>query len=320
MRGVGPQGGATGGYTIGVDVGGTKCLGVALDDDGGVTAEHRVATPDGADAVMDAVAEVVQALGGAEQVGLGAPGLVDRSGVLRFAPNLPGVVTLPVKDELERRLPGTRVRVDNDATCATWAEKLLGAARDLDYAVVLTLGTGIGGGIIIDGRLERGAHGFAGEMGHMVMGPEGEGCSCGKQGCWEHFASGRALGRYGREAAQAGKGARILELAGGDPTAVRGEHVSAACREGDPEAEAVMRRLASWVGIGLVNLAMAFDPEAFVIGGGLSEVGDLLFDEARRTMTDHLAGVPYRDPPLVVAALLGEQAGAVGAALLAREA
>lgn len=306
--------------TIGVDLGGTKCLGVVLDDDGRVKAEHRVPTPSGADAVMDAVAEVVTALGGATRVGLGAPGLVDRNGVLKFAPNLPGVVTLPMKDELERRLPGVRTRIDNDATCATWAEKQLGAARDLDYVVVLTLGTGIGGGIIIDGRLERGAHGFAGEMGHMVMGPEGEGCSCGKQGCWEHFASGRALGRYGREAAEAGAAGRILELAGGDPADVRGEHVSAACREGDAEAAVVMRRLATWVGIGLVNLAMAFDPEAFVIGGGLSEVGDLLFDQARSTMAAHLAGAPYREPPVVLAAELGEHAGAVGAALLAREA
>lgn len=306
--------------TIGVDLGGTKCLGVVLDDEGRVTAEHRVPTPEGADAVMDAVAEVVSALGGATQAGVGVPGLVDRAGVLKFAPNLPGVVTLPVKEQLEQRLPGTRFRIENDATCAAWAEKHLGAARDLDYVIVLTLGTGIGGGIIIDGRLERGAHGFAGEMGHMVMGPEGEGCSCGKQGCWEHFASGRALGRYGREAAAAGRAARVLELAGGDPEAVRGEHVSAAVAEGDEEAAAVMRGLATWVGIGLVNLAMAFDPQAFVIGGGLSEVGDLLFDQARQTMADHLAGAPYREPPSVLVAELGEQAGAVGAALLARDA
>lgn len=306
--------------TIGIDLGGTKCLGVVLDDEGRVTAEHRVPTPEGAHAVMDAVAEVVAALGGASQAGVGVPGLVDRAGVLRFAPNLRGVVTLPVKEELERRVPGMRFRIENDATCAAWAEKQLGAARDLDYVVVLTLGTGIGGGIIIDGRLERGAHGFAGEMGHMVMGSEGEGCSCGKQGCWEHFASGRALGRYGREAAAAGRAARVLELAGGDVEAVRGEHVSAACAEGDREAAALLRELATWVGIGLVNLAMAFDPQAFVIGGGLSEVGDLLFDEARQTMADHLAGAPYREPPAVLVAELGEHAGAVGAALLAREA
>lgn len=309
--------------TIGVDLGGTKCLGVVLDDDDGIVAEHRVPTPAGIDAVMDTVIDVVRALHGpgVTQVGVGAPGLVDRAGVLRFAPNLPGVAQLPMKAELEEAVAGTRARVDNDATCAAWAEKRLGAARPFDDVILLTLGTGIGGGLISDGRLQRGAHGFAGELGHMVMAGDGDdGCSCGQQGCWEYFASGRALGRVAREAAADGRGARILELAGGDVTRVRGEHVSAACREGDAEAEVVMDRLATWVAIGLVNLAMAFDPEAFVVGGGLSEVGDLLFEPVRRRVAEFLPGAGYREPPLILPAELGEHAGAVGAALLAREA
>lgn len=309
--------------TIGVDLGGTKCLGVVLDDDGAILAEHRLPTPAGVDAVMDTVVDVVQVLHRPEvaQVGVGAPGLVDRAGVLRFAPNLPGVAGLPMKAELEARVPGTRARIDNDATCAAWAEKTVGAARDLDDVILLTLGTGIGGGLITDGRLQRGANGFAGELGHMVMGGDGDdGCSCGQQGCWEYFASGRALGRFAREAAVAGKAGRILELAGGDVDRVRGEHVSAACREGDAEAQAVMRQLATWVAVGLVNLAMAFDPEAFVIGGGLSEVGDLLFDPVRERLGALMPGAAYREPPLLLPAELGEHAGAVGAALLAREA
>lgn len=306
--------------TIGIDLGGTKCLGVVLDDAGEVTAEHRLPTPPGEEPILDAIVEVVEALGGAERIGVGVPGLVDRAGVLHFAPNLLGVDGIPVKAELEARLPGTRARIDNDATCATWAEKQLGAARDLDYAIVLTLGTGIGGGIISGGRLERGANGFAGEMGHMVVAPDGEGCVCGQQGCWEFFASGRAIGRFGQEAAAAGKARRVLELAGGKVDDIRGEHVSAACREGDDDATAIITRVGWWVGIGLVNLAMAFDPQAFVIGGGLVEIGEPLFGPVRQTLAENLAGAPRRQPPLVLPAELGEQAGAVGAALLARQA
>ncbi|HVF76355.1 MAG TPA: ROK family protein [Acidimicrobiales bacterium] len=306
--------------TIGIDLGGTKCLGVVLDDAGRVQAEYRMPTPPGEDQILDTIVAVAEALGGAEQVGVGVPGLVDRAGVLQFAPNLVGADGLAVKAELEARLPGTQARIDNDATCATWAEKQLGAARELDYAIVLTLGTGIGGGIISGGRLERGANGFAGEMGHMVVAPDGEGCVCGQQGCWEFFASGRAIGRFGREAAAAGKARRVLELAGGNVDAIQGEHVSAACQEGDDDATAIIARVGWWVGIGLVNLAMAFDPQAFVIGGGLVEIGEPLFAPVRQTLAESLAGAPRRQPPLVVPAELGEQSGAVGAALLAREA
>jgi glucokinase len=308
--------------TIGVDLGGTKCLGVLLDDAGAVVAEHRVPTPAGADAILDAIVEVVRALdpGEVSRIGVGVPGLVDRDGVLRFAPNLVGVQQLAVRAELERRLPGVRARIDNDATCAAWAEKQVGAARDLDHVILLTLGTGIGGGIIGDGRLERGANGFAGEMGHMLMAPEGDGCGCGQQGCWEYFASGRALERYARQAAADGGAVRIVELAGGDPSGIRGEHVSAAARDGDADAQGCMQELATWVGTGLVNLALAFDPQAFVIGGGLSEVGDLWFDGARRALAARLTGTPHREPPALLPAALGEHAGAVGAALLAREA
>jgi glucokinase len=303
--------------SIGIDLGGTKCLGVAVDDSGRVVAEHRVATPDGPDAILDLLEEVVRALGGGERIGVGVPGLVDRDGVLRFAPNLPGVVELDVRGELLKRFPDAVVRVDNDATCATWGEKRVGAGRNLDWMVMITLGTGIGGGVVTDGKLERGAHGYAGEFGHMVVAPEGEGCVCGQQGCWEFFASGRALGRFAREAAAEGRAERVLELAGGDADRVRGEHVTQAFDEGDEWAGEILRRVAWWLGVGLVNLAMAFDPQAFVIGGGLGAAGEPLLGPARTTLRELLAGVPHRTPPDVVLAELGEHAGAVGAALLA---
>src|SRR5205807_3790376 len=153
---------------------------------------------------------------------------------------------------------------------------------------LVTLGTGIGGGIVADGRLYRGANGFAGEIGHMVVDPHGPLCPCGQRGCWERFASGSGLGRLGREAAMAGAAPRLVELAGGDAEAVRGEHVTEAAREGDGEARAVMERFAWWGALGLVNLVNAFDPALFVIGGGLVAAGDLLFDPLRSQFSELL--------------------------------
>ncbi|HEX2192739.1 MAG TPA: ROK family protein [Acidimicrobiales bacterium] len=302
---------------VGVDVGGTKCLGVALEH-GEVVAESRVATPKGAEPVLAAIAELVGELGGRapmEAVGVGVPGLVDREGVLRFAPNLTlGGAGLDVRSPLEERL-GLPVTVDNDATCAAWGERELGAAKGLDDVILVTLGTGIGGGIITDGSVERGANGFAGEVGHMVVDPHGPPCPCGQRGCWERFASGSGLGRLAREAAHAGRAARVLELAGGDPEAVRGEHVTQAVDEGDPEAADVLARFAWWLALGLANLTNIFDPEAFVLGGGLIRAGDALLVPTRTTLRELL---PRQRPDVsVLLATLGERAGAVGAACLA---
>jgi glucokinase len=310
--------------TIGVDLGGTKCLGLAVDADGAVLADHRLPTPRGAGAIVDTVVAVAGALMEAvpdvTAVGVGAPGLVDAGGVLRFAPNLPGVVELPLAARLADRLGGLPVRADNDATCATWGERELGAGGGADHLVLVTLGTGIGGGFVRQGRLERGAHGFAGEIGHMVIDPHGPPCTCGRQGCWERFASGSGLGRLAREAAHAGRAARIVELAGGDPEDVRGEHVTAAVAEGDPEAVDVMAQFAWWLALGLANLANALDPDVFVLGGGLVEAGDVLLAPTRTAFRQLVEAAEHRPPVDIVAAALGERAGAIGAALLARDA
>lgn len=305
---------------VGVDVGGTKCLGVVLDAGGAVTAEHRVPTPATAEGLLSAVIDVVARLvpdGQPGSVGVGLPGLVDRDGVLQFVPNLPGITDVPVRAALEARFPGASVRVDNDANCAAWAEHIDGAATGRDHAIMITLGTGIGGGIIIDGRLFRGAHGLAGELGHMVVDPHGPPCPCGQRGCWERFASGSGLGRLGREAAHAGRVPRVLELAGGDPENVRGEHVTAAAAEGDNAAAAVMADFAWWLGLGLANLANAFDPEIFVVGGGLVEAGPVLMDPLRAAFHQLLEADEHRPDIAVVPATLGEHAGAIGAARLA---
>lgn len=303
--------------TVGVDLGGTKCLAVAMEG-GQVVEERRVATPVGDAALLDAVACLAEDMrdgGAVVGVGVGAPGLVDRTGVLRFAPNLPGIEDLAIRAHLESRL-GVKVRVDNDATCAALGERHAGAARGYDDVILATLGTGIGGGIVSGGRLLRGANGFAGEIGHMVVDPDGPFCPCGRRGCWERFASGGALGRVGQAAAAAGRAIRVMELAGGDTAAVRGEHVTAAAAEGDAQARVVLSDFGWWVALGLANLANVFDPQAFVLGGGLVEAGDLLLGPVRIAFAEQLTGARSRPDVAILPATLGEHAGAIGAACL----
>jgi len=306
--------------TVGIDLGGTKLLALAMDD-GLVTGEHRLGSPEGAEAVIDGFVSVVDALqadGQVDAVGVGAAGLVDRDGVLHMAPNLPGLRDLPIKALLQERLQ-LPVQVDNDATCAAWGERELGAAKGSDDVVIVTLGTGIGGGFVFDGHLYRGANGFAAEVGHVKVDPDGPPCPCGGRGCWERYASGSALGRFGREAGEGGRAARIVELAGGDFHDVRGEHVVAAAREGDRDAAELMDRFAWWVAQGLANLADAFDPDTIVVGGGLLVAADLFLDKARQLFPEVVLAGDARPAVTIVPAVLGEKAGAIGAALVARD-
>lgn len=310
----------------GLDLGGTKLLGLVVDTgDAPPLVVDRVPTPSGPDAIVEAIVALGSDLAArAEEAsgrevtafGLGAPGLVDRSGTLRYGPNVPGVVDLSLASVLAERL-GRPVVVDNDATCAGWAEHERGAARGANHSVTITLGTGIGAGITVKGEVLRGAHGYAGEPGHMVVDPAGPLCPCGRRGCWERYASGSGLGWLAREAAVAGVAARVVELAGGEAESVRGEHVTAAAAEGDAGALVVLERFAWWVALGIANLVNVLDSEIVVIGGGLVEVGDLLLDPVRSAYAELVMGTTHREPVPIVAAELGEQAGAWGAALLA---
>jgi glucokinase len=323
--------------TLGIDVGGTKILGLAVDGGGVVLAEAKLATPrvvpsegsgdSGGDAVIEAIADVAGQLRAAlgpdaarlSAVGVGVPGLVDDDGMLSFAPNLPGGEGLDVRGRVSERLGGMKVVVDNDATCAVIGEWIYGAAAGATDAVVVTLGTGIGGGLIVNNRVTRGAHGFAGEIGHMVVDPSGPSCPCGKRGCWERFASGSGLGRLAREAAHAGRLDEVVRLAGGDPEAVRGEDVTAAAAAGDAGAQTVLGELGWWLALGLANLANLLDPSLFVLAGGLVDALDLVLEPVRVAFDDLVEGRHRRPEVMICLATLGERAGAIGAGVLARQ-
>jgi glucokinase len=249
-------------------------------------------------------------------VGVGIPALVDADGVLCFSPHLPGLVGVSVGAGLEARFPGVASWFGNDATAAGWAEHDRGAGRGAGDMLMVTLGTGIGGGLVLGGRLAEGARGFAGELGHMVVDPHGPLCPCGQRGCWERFASGSGLGLLGREAAIAGQAEAVVALAG-HPEAVRGEHVTRAAAAGDPGALAIMDRFAWWLALGLANLANVLDPAVIVLGGGLVDAGEVVIEPVRRAFPGLVeAGRQRPDIPIRLAQL-GSRAGAIGAGLLA---
>ena len=306
------------GVRVGIDVGGTKALGVVLDASGSVVAEERRPTPRGENSLgplVDTLVDLANELGVDGSLGIGVPGLVTRDGVLRAAPNLDGVADFAVAELVGERL-GHSVSLDNDATCATVAEWQLGAGRGASDLILVTLGTGIGGGLVADGVLHRGRNGFAGEYGHMVVQPDGPRCPCGRRGCWERYASGSGLAMLAREAATGRRLRSVVEHAGGDPQAVRGEHVQAAAREGDEEALAVIDDFGRWVALGLSNLTNAFDPEVFVLGGGLAEGAELYLEPITRWFGELLYQPHLRPSPRIDFAEWGPLAGAVGAALL----
>lgn len=292
---------------FGLDLGGTKCLGVALRNDE-VVAEHREETETaGPGQVVELLARVHRHLekeaGEPGAVGVGAPGLVGHDGVLAFAPNLPGVKNLDLRRDLQEAV-GSPVVVDNDAAAAAWGEFRIGAGREASSMLAVTLGTGVGGGIILDSKLMRGANGFAAEIGHIPYAPDGRDCACGKRGCWEAYASGTALGVLARERLGA---------------EVSGEDVTHRAAKGEPEAVAVLTEFAGRVARGLGGLVEVLDPELVVIGGGLVEAGEALLGPVRDALPGEVYSWPFRPETPVKAAALGERAGAIGAALLAAD-
>jgi glucokinase len=313
------------GVVIGVDIGGTKVAAGAVDEQGAILEKMRVDTPSAtSSAINDAIADLVWRLRErheVEAVGMGAPGFVsaDRSTVL-FTPNLPWRAE-PLGVEMTERLR-VPVVVENDANCAAWAEVRFGAARGQRNVVVLTIGTGIGGGIVVGGVLMRGESGLAAEIGHMnVVIEGGVRCGCGNRGCWEQYGSGRALMRDAQDFARSSPSLamRMLELAGGDPDKITGPEVTQAAREGDAAALEIFRVVGGSIGYGMADLAAILDPAMFVIGGGVADAGELLREPAEKAYLERLTGRGRRPSAKIVIARLGGEAGIVGAGDLARQ-
>jgi glucokinase len=309
------------GQAVGIDVGGTKILGVRAARDGSVLDRIEASTPaDDEEGTLAAMVEVGAGLTTSEvlALGVGAAGMVDHGeGVLRFAPNL-AWRNLAIAARMREAL-GIPVLLDNDANTAAYGEFRFGAGRGYRHVLLVTVGTGIGGGIVSDGALLRGAHGFAAEIGHIVVQPDGPRCGCGNHGCWEQLASGTAIGRLGRERARGHPGSNLSRLAGGDPEAISGRVVTEAALGGDETAIGVLSDVGRWLGVGIAGLVNVLDPQVVVVGGGAMVAGDLLLEPAREAFVAHVEGVDYRPRVPLVAAQLGPDAGAVGAAALALE-
>ncbi len=312
--------GANARVAVGIDIGGTKVLGALVDAGGTILAEHRVPSPDDWPTMRDAIVAVVDELRGKvpeiHAVGVGAAGMVDLDGVIHYAPNVPGFRKVAVRAALAEAT-GLPTVVDNDANTAAYAELRHGVAMGVRDAMVVTLGTGIGGGMIVDGKVLRGANGFAAEVGHFQIDPLGPLCACGEPGHWEAMASGNALGRMAREAVVAGSAPALAERAGAAIDAIDGHFVSAAAHAGVAEALALVDQYCFYVAIGLVGLANIFDPALIAISGGLVNDGDLFLEPIRRHFLGHIEGASYRPTPSIVPAGLGERAGVIGAAMLA---
>ncbi len=313
----------SGPLTIGVDIGGTKVLAGVVDAAGTVLARERRETPGhSAAAVEETVVELVAGLRQEHEVaavGIGAAGFVDadRSRVM-FSPHL-AWRDEPVRDAVRGRI-GLPVVVENDANAAGIAEARIGAGAGHRFVLCVTLGTGVGGSLVIDGEVYRGATGMAGEVGHMQVVPDGHWCQCGNRGCWEQYASGTALVREARAVVAAGSPVAdtLLRRAGGSPEGLTGPLVTAAARDGDPLATELLEDMGRWLGTGLADVTAAFDPGCIVVGGGVSEAGELLLRPTREAFARRLVGRGFRTEPPIVAAALGPEAGLVGAALAAR--
>jgi glucokinase len=311
--------------TIGIDVGGTKIAAGVVDDAGKVIARRRIATaamhPTAVVAGIVKVAqELLAAAPGVTAVGIGAAGLIDgEHGIVLSAPNIAWEnvqLRAMVADRI--KLP---VVIDNDANVAALGEAMYGAGEKFGDQIMVTVGTGVGGGVVIDRKIYRGAHGMGAELGHMIVDESNPAqCPCGNHGCLEVMASGNSIGRRARERADEPGAAEVVKRAGGDTAAINGELIGEAAIAGDEWASAILAETGHWLGVGLANFVNIFDPDVLIVAGGAATgAGELLLGPARASMAERIIGHAWRTPPPVLAAALGSDSGLVGAAALARE-
>jgi len=307
---------------IGIDVGGTKTAAMRVSREGAVVAREILPTPaDDMAATLETIVAAAKTVATDDVVaaGIAAAGLVETAtGILRFAPNL-AWRDAPLVAFVSERLD-VPVVADNDNTAAAWGEFRFGAGRGYRDLLLVGVGTGIGGGIVADGELVRGAHGFAAEIGHIVVEPDGPLCGCGNQGCWEQVASGQAVTRAGREAVRSGAATSLVALSGGDVGRVTGPMVTRAARDGDAVAIGIIAEVGRRLGVGIAGLVNVLDPEVVVVAGGVAAAGDLLLGPARTAFAQTVEAPGHRPDVPIVPAALGNDAGAVGAAALALEA
>jgi glucokinase len=314
------------GLILGVDLGGSKTLAAVVDCQGRMVSSHESVTPatKGREAVIQCIVD--SARGALEQahvampeisaVGIGAAGISNpEAGILFTSPNLPGLREVLLGDIIQEKL-GKKTFIINDANAAALGELYYGAARDARNFIYVTISTGIGGGIVIDGKIYTGAIGIAGEVGHMTIDDNGPVCNCGNRGCWETLASGTALAREAKLRISKGVKTSILEYAAGNIENVTPQVIHSAAEKGDKLAKELIARTGYYVGVGLASLMNIFNPELIVIGGGLSNLGDMLLEPAFKTAGKRAYKEAFQAVRFA-SAELGGNSGVIGAATFA---
>lgn len=309
--------------TIGIDIGGTKIAGAVVDPTGKILKQERRDSPThDRGLIVDVVVEICERLSFDHEIaaiGISSAGLINRDrNEIVFSPNLD--LTGSRIGEAVATRTGKKVMLENDANCAAWGEFRYGSGSDFCNMVMLTVGTGLGAGIVIENQLLIGGYGMAAEAGHMVIKPDGQLCGCGQRGCLEQYASGQALTRNARSFVSSGSpgAATLLKACSGDPTQLTGPMVTAAATEGDPASIAILAEAGKWLGYGMAALAAVLDPEVFIVGGGGGDAGDLLLQPARDAFEQRLTARDHRPIAKILAARLGNDAGMVGVADLVR--
>ena len=304
---------------VGVDVGGTKIAAGVVTPDGEILASITYPSAGPREVLLSNIARAIAGVADGHEVGwvcVAAPGFVlTAENRVVYSPNLHAIEGIPLKEELERRV-GLGVTIENDASAAAWGEFRFGAGSEVDHLVLVTLGTGIGGGVISNGVLLRGAQGAGGELGHFTIDPKGPRCACGNHGCLESLASGTAIARRAREVAGERPSSALGTLAA--QRKVLGEDVTELARGGDEAALSVLEEAGTWLGIGLAGFVNVFNPEVVAVGGAVSSEGELILSAARREVKLR-ARSPSRDLAEIKAATLGAESGILGAAALARD-